>query len=174
MGRLVTDLLDLARMESGHMTLYKYDISVIPFITRIANKFTQVARESNVDLLLDFSEAELWAELDADRIEQVVTNLIDNAIRHTPDRGRVTVHVERYGDMFKTTVSDTGDGISEEDLPFIFERFYKVDKARTRGKGGTGLGLAIAKNIIDSHGGVITATRGVEKGTVMTVTLPLK
>jgi two-component system, OmpR family, sensor histidine kinase ResE len=174
MGRLVTDLLDLARMESGHMTLYKYEVSVVPFITRIANKFTQVARESNVDLQLNFSEDEIWAELDADRIEQVVTNLIDNAIRHTPDKGCVTVHVEEYVGMCKITVSDTGHGISEEDLPFIFERFYKVDKARTRGKGGTGLGLAIAKNIIDSHGGVITASRGEEKGTVMTVTLPLK
>jgi two-component system, OmpR family, sensor histidine kinase ResE len=156
------------------MTLYKYEVSVVPFITRIANKFTQVARESNVDLQLNFSEDEIWAELDADRIEQVVTNLIDNAIRHTPDKGCVTVHVEEYVGMCKITVSDTGHGISEEDLPFIFERFYKVDKARTRGKGGTGLGLAIAKNIIDSHGGVITASRGEEKGTVMTVTLPLK
>ena len=174
MGRLVTDLLDLARMESGHMTLYKYDVSVIPFISRITNKFTQVARESNVDLYSTFLEDELWAELDADRIEQVLTNLIDNAIRHTPDRGSVTVHVERVWDMCQITVSDTGDGITEEDLPFIFERFYKVDKARTRGNGGTGLGLAIAKNIIDSHGGVITATRGVEKGTVMTFILPLK
>ena len=86
----------------------------------------------------------------------------------------VTVMSKSMGICVKITVSDTGDGISEEDLPFIFERFYKVDKARTRGKGGTGLGLAIAKNIIDSHGGVITATRGEEKGTVMTVTLPLK
>ncbi|MBO1913885.1 ATP-binding protein, partial [Microvirga sp. 3-52] len=97
-----------------------------------------------------------------------------NAIRHTPDKGCVTVLVEEFGGMCKITVSDTGHGISEEDLPFIFERFYKVDKARTRGKGGTGLGLAIAKNIIDSHGGVITASRGEEKGTVMTVTLPLE
>ena len=85
------------------------------------------------------------AALDADRIEQVLTNLIDNAIRHTPDKGNVTVHVEKYGEMCKITVSDTGDGISEEDLPFIFERFYKADKARTRGKGGTGLGLRLQK-----------------------------
>ena len=97
-------------------------------------------------------------------LNKLLTNLIDNAIRHTPDEGNVTVHVEKYRDMCKITVSDTGYGIPEEDLPFIFERFYKADKARTRGKGGTGLGLAIAKNIIDSHGGVITASRGeVEK-----------
>ena len=79
----------------------------------------------------------------------------------------------KYGNIAQITVSDTGDGIPEEDLQYIFERFYKADKARTRVKGGTGLGLSIAKNIIEAHGGVITASRGAEKGTVMTITLPL-
>ena len=174
MGRLVTDLLDLARMESGHMTLYKEDISVIPFITRIVNKFTQTARDSNVALYFEHPEEEIVSSFDGDRIEQVFTNLIDNAIRHTPAKGNVTLHIEKYGDTCQLTVTDTGNGIPEEDLPFIFERFYKADKARTRVKGGTGLGLSIAKNIIDSHGGLISASRGEEKGTVMSVTLPLK
>ena len=172
MGRLVTDLLDLARMESGHMTLYKDDVSVIPLLNRIINKFTQVARDSNIELLVDFQEEELHVNLDVDRIEQVFTNLIDNAIRHTPEEGNVTLRVVKYGDVCQLTVSDTGDGIPEEDLPFIFERFYKADKARTRVKGGTGLGLSIAKNIIDAHGGVISASRGAKNGTVMTITLP--
>lgn len=174
MGRLVTDLLDLARMESGHMQLYKDDIDVISFMDRIVNKFTQKAREAHVELIFNYPKEELFAHFDGDRIEQVFTNLIDNAIRHTPREGSVTLQIDKFADACQLAVIDTGDGIPEEDLPFIFERFYKADKARTRVKGGTGLGLSIAKNIIDSHGGVITASRGERAGTIMSVILPLK
>ncbi|MBE1554084.1 ATP-binding protein [Sporosarcina limicola] len=175
MGRLVTDLLDLARMESGHMRLYKDDVSMIPFLSRIVNKFMQVARDAHVELLYTPSkDTEIITHVDEDRIEQVFTNLIDNAIRHTADGGKVTLSVERYRETIEIRVTDTGVGIPEDDLPFIFERFYKADKARTRGKGGTGLGLAIAKNIIDSHSGTITAKRGDEKGTIFSCTLPIK
>ncbi|MEK5039287.1 ATP-binding protein [Sporosarcina sp. FSL K6-3457] len=175
MGRLVTDLLDLARMESGHMRLYKDDIAMIPFLDRIVNKFMQVARDANVELSFDFPQGEeIISTVDEDRIEQVFTNLIDNAIRHTPDGGNVTLRVKKVVDTIEITVTDTGVGIPEEDLPYIFERFYKADKARTRGKGGTGLGLAIAKNIIDSHSGVITASRGENSGTIFSCILPLK
>jgi two-component system sensor histidine kinase ResE len=175
MGRLVTDLLDLARMESGHMRLYKDDLSMIPFFNRIINKFMQVAREANVDLSIDFpKDEELISNVDEDRMEQVFTNLIDNAIRHTPDGGSVSLGIRKYVDMIEIKVADTGVGIPEEDLPYIFERFYKADKARTRGKGGTGLGLAIAKSIVDSHGGRITATKGDIAGTIFSCTLPLK
>ncbi|MBB4823800.1 two-component system sensor histidine kinase ResE [Sporosarcina luteola] len=172
MSRLVTDLLDLARMESGHMRLYKSSVAVVHFLERIVNKFTQVARDANVSLTLQPSvEIEIWA--DEDRLEQVFTNLIDNAIRHTPDGGKVAIHVEKSRDSIEITVSDTGSGIPEEDLPYIFERFYKADKARTRGKGGTGLGLAIAKNIIDSHGGAISAKLGPTNGTIFRCVLPI-
>lgn len=174
MGRLVTDLLDLARMESGHMTLYKEEVSITAFVDRIVNKFMQLARDSNIELNFYEPDEQLILTFDEDKLEQVFTNLIDNAMRHTPHGGNVSVRVERYGGACKLTVADTGYGIPEEDLPYVFERFYKADKARTRGKSGTGLGLAIAKNIIDAHGGTITASRGKEKGTVMTVTLPLK
>ena len=96
MGRLVTDLLDLARMESGHMRLYKDDLSMIPFLDRIVNKFMQVAREANVDLSFDFPEdTELISNVDEDRMEQVFTNLIDNAIRHTPDGGSVRLGIQK-------------------------------------------------------------------------------
>lgn len=173
MGRLVTDLLDLARMESGHVTLYKDKVDVVPFIDRIVNKFMQVARDANVELLFEYDKDSLFSVFDEDKIEQVFTNLIDNAIRHTPDGGAVTVRLEEQFDLCKLTVTDTGYGIPEEDLPYIFERFYKADKARTRGKGGTGLGLAIAKNIIDAHGGTIIASRGAKKGTIMAVMLPI-
>ncbi|MCM3742987.1 cell wall metabolism sensor histidine kinase WalK [Sporosarcina luteola] len=174
MSRLVTDLLDLARMESGHMRLYKLNFPLVPFLDRVQNKFMQIARDSNVALTLDADtdDNEIILYADDDRLEQVFTNLIDNAIRHTPDGGKVTVGVEKIGDLVEISVSDTGSGIPEEDLPFIFERFYKADKARTRGKGGTGLGLAIAKNIIDSHGGRITAELGETYGTIFKCVLP--
>ncbi|MFJ7933418.1 ATP-binding protein [Sporosarcina sp. NPDC096371] len=175
MGRLVTDLLDLARMESGHMRLYKDDLPMIPFLDRIVNKFMQVARDAHVELSFEFPQGEeIVSNVDEDRIEQVFTNLIDNAIRHTPDGGKVILAIEKYADTIEITVTDTGVGIPEGDLPYIFERFYKADKARTRGKGGTGLGLAIAKNIIDSHSGTITANRGEKTGTIFSCTLPLK
>lgn len=174
MGRLVTDLLDLARMESGHMTLYQEVVPITPFLERIVHKFTPVAREANVELAFEHPEEELLLEIDGDRIEQVFTNLIDNAIRHTPENGEVKLSIKKQGENCEMVVADTGAGIPEEDLEFIFERFYKADKARTRVKGGTGLGLSIAKNIVDSHKGMINASRGKEHGTMMTVRLPIK
>lgn len=175
MGRLVTDLLDLARMESGHMRLYKSEMAIVPFLERIQNKFTQVARDSEVTLgVRPNGQESLHIQADEDRIEQVFTNLVDNAIRHTPNGGRVTLAVEKFPKNVALSVIDTGSGIPEEDLPYVFERFYKADKARTRGKSGTGLGLAIAKNIVESHGGMISARRGDTGGTVFTAVLPLE
>lgn len=175
MGRLVTDLLDLARMESGHMRLYKNSFEMIPFMNKVITKFMQISRDANVKLSLQYDEnnKHLIINADADRLEQVFTNLIDNAIRHTPDGGKVTVYVEKRMDNIEILVADTGTGIPEADLPYIFERFYKADKARTRGKGGTGLGLAIAKKIIDSHGGQISAELGEKVGTVFRCVLPV-
>lgn len=173
MGRLVTDLLDLARMESGHMTLYKEVVPITPFLERIVHKFTPVARTANVTLAFEYPEEDMLLNIDEDRIEQVFTNLIDNAIRHTPENGEVKLSIEKRANLCEMVVADTGAGIPEEDLEFIFERFYKADKARTRVKGGTGLGLSIAKNIVDAHKGTIHASRGEEKGTMMTVKLPI-
>ncbi|MBD7983656.1 HAMP domain-containing protein [Sporosarcina sp. Sa2YVA2] len=175
MSRLVTDLLDLARMESGHMRLYKNNFDLIEFLERVLNKFMQISKDSNIILSMkNIRDLDtICINADADRLEQVFTNLIDNAIRHTPDGGKVTISVERKGEMIEIAVADTGSGIPIEDLPFIFERFYKADKARTRGKGGTGLGLAIAKNIIDSHQGRIRAELGTVSGTVFTCLLPI-
>ncbi|KGR90381.1 histidine kinase [Ureibacillus massiliensis 4400831 = CIP 108448 = CCUG 49529] len=174
MGRLVTDLLDLARMESGHMTLFKDDLPIVHVIERITQKFAQVAKEKHVHLEFKCTLSDdLIMSLDEDRIEQVLTNLIDNAIRHTPEEGNVTVSLDNELSYAKITVSDTGEGIPKEDLPFVFERFYKADKARTRSKGGTGLGLAIAKNIVEAHKGNIKVDSVVGEGTTFTFYLPL-
>ncbi|MGX1263906.1 two-component system sensor histidine kinase ResE [Rossellomorea marisflavi] len=173
MGRLVNDLLDLARMEAGHITLQEQSVGIMPFTERVANKFVGVAKEKKISIQFE-SEVERERELsiDPDKIEQVLTNLIDNAIRHTPAGGEVTVSLNRNTQGYLFFVQDTGSGIPEEDLPFVFERFYKADKARTRGKAGTGLGLAIARNIVEAHGGHIQVQSKLDQGTTFTFFLP--
>ena len=175
MGRLVTDLLNLARLESGQMRLYKEVVQLNGVIERMTLKFSQAAKESEIELhfetLIDDWTA---AEIDEDRIEQVMTNLIDNALRHTPEGGKVIVRAEKQNDFARISVNDTGSGIPAEDLAFVFERFYKADKARTLGKGGTGLGLAIASNIVKAHGGMIDVESEHGTGTSFYFLLPLK
>ena len=174
MGRLVTDLLDLARMESGRMRLYKENVAIVQVIDRITQKFAQAARESHIDLkFVTTVSPELVVEIDEDRVEQVLTNLIDNAIRHTSNEGNVLVRVEQHNAFVKISVEDKGSGIPTEDLPFVFERFYKADKSRTRGKSGTGLGLAIAKNMVEAHDGGISVKSEENVGTTFTFTLPI-
>ncbi|MBS4173318.1 ATP-binding protein [Bacillus sp. FJAT-49736] len=172
-GRLVNELLDLARMEAGHITLYKEDTEIKPFVERVTNKFQGIARDKNVNLSFSMESAiRSSVDLDPDRIEQVLTNLIDNAIRHTQEHGTVKVIVDGKEKGISIHVQDNGSGIPEEDLPFVFERFYKADKARTRGKSGTGLGLAIAKNIVDAHNGNISVKSTIGQGTTFSFFLP--
>jgi two-component system, OmpR family, sensor histidine kinase ResE len=174
MGRLVNELLDLARMEAGHLLL-SYDRVEFPgYMQKIIRKFQGLAKEKQIDLSFSHTEDHHYFSLDPDRIEQVLTNLIDNAIRHTPDGGmvEVTQSINEKGITFE--VRDSGTGIPEEDLPFIFERFYKADKARTRGRAGTGLGLAIAKNIVDAHKGHISVKSRIGQGTTFSFFIPRK
>ncbi|WP_409970584.1 ATP-binding protein [Bacillus sp. Bva_UNVM-123] len=172
MGRLVNELLDLARMEAGHIQLTKDDIDVNPFLQKVVRKFQGLAKEKDIQLNLQLNDQMMLLKFDPDGIEQVLTNLIDNAIRHTPNTGKVTV--SEYSDErgLYIDVIDSGSGIPEEDLPFVFERFYKADKARTRGRSGTGLGLAIAKNIINAHKGRITVQSKISHGTTFSIFIP--
>lgn len=172
MGRLVNELLDLARMQAGHIILHKADTVLEPFLQRVTNKFQGLAKEKKIILSAETDETETVAHIDEDRIEQVLTNLIDNALRHTPENGSVTVMHEVKEKFHLIRVEDSGAGIPEEDLPFVFERFYKADKARTRGRSGTGLGLSIAKNIVHAHGGTIKVQSRLGHGTVFFFTLP--
>ena len=174
MGRLVTDLLDLARMESGHITLYKEVVPIVPVLERMTTKFTQVAKEKHITLSFETELTEdTIIEMDEDRIEQVLTNLIDNALRHTPEGGKVTVSLTTELTYARIAVTDTGIGIPKEDVPYVFERFYKADKARTRAKGGTGLGLAIARNIVEAHKGNIKVDSEIGVGTSFVFYLPM-
>lgn len=174
MGRLVNELLDLARMEAGHIQLTLDEVNLHSFMNRIVHKFQGLARDNEIHLSADLENDIPDILFDPDRIEQVLTNLIDNAIRHTPQGGSVSLLVKKDDFGFKVEVSDSGSGIPEEDLPFVFERFYKADKARTRGRAGTGLGLAIAKNIIDAHRGHISVQSKIGQGTTFTFLLPRK
>ncbi|GIN60692.1 sensor histidine kinase ResE [Robertmurraya siralis] len=172
MGRLVNELLDLARMEAGHIQLDISLIEVKPYMERIIRKFHGLAKEKGIHLKGDFHNLETTYYFDGDRIEQVLTNLIDNAIRHTEDNGIIVVSGKMEDKGLHIEVFNSGKGILEEDLPFVFERFYKGDKARTRGRSGTGLGLAIAKNIVESHKGHISVHSKDGHGTTFSFFIP--
>ncbi len=174
MGRLVRDLLDLAKMESGHIEVERIRMNVPALLQRVVRKFQGIAGEQKVRLKWEAHPDVPEVYWDEDKVEQVLTNLVDNAIRHTPEGGEVCLKAApSNGRKVSLTVADTGSGIPEEDLPFIFERFYKADKARTRGQSGTGLGLAIVKHLVDAHGGTVSVESRLGEGTTFTVKLPV-
>ena len=174
MGRLVNELLDLARMEAGHNELHYSSIHLQDFGQRILRKFSGLARDREVNLNFHVSNHDRMLMIDPDRIEQVLTNLLDNAVRHTPGGGEVSLLITSLEKGVQFDVTDTGSGIPEDDLPFVFERFYKADKARTRGRSGTGLGLAIARNIVESHLGHISVHSKSGEGTTFSFFIPEK
>ncbi|RXJ03879.1 HAMP domain-containing protein [Anaerobacillus alkaliphilus] len=174
MGRLVNELLDLARMEAGHIQLNIEPVNIREFSRRILRKFQGLAKDHNIVLKAEIADVEEVIMVDPDRLEQVFTNLIDNAMRHTSDQGSVTLAVSPLREGIKVDIRDTGSGIPEEDLPFVFERFYKADKARTRGRSGTGLGLAIVRNIVEAHGGHVSVHSKLGEGTTFSFFIPSK
>lgn len=173
MSRLVNELLDLARMEAGHIQLNIELANLLQLEDKVIRKFNGVAREQGIGLQLDWQASEGSYYFDVDRMEQVLTNLIDNAIRHTPAGGSITLRTFMQGDGCTIEISDTGVGISPEDLAFVFERFYKADKARTRGRAGTGLGLSIVRNIVEGHHGKIAVRSKLGEGTTFSIHLPI-
>ncbi|MGG1551741.1 ATP-binding protein [Paenibacillus ferrarius] len=178
MGRLVGDLLDLARMEAGQIELSLREVELDSLMRRMHRKFSVLAKDRGILLSAELPEEPLILQrADEDRLEQVFTNLLDNAFRHTAAGARIALTAQPavYKDrpVIRVDISDEGKGIPADDLPYIFERFYKADKARTRGTtGGTGLGLAIVKNIIDAHNGSVTVHSVLGQGTTFTIYLP--
>ncbi|MDC3415414.1 ATP-binding protein [Aquibacillus salsiterrae] len=174
MGRLVNELLDLARMKAGHISLNRENVKLELFLKRIVRKFKGLCESKEIQLISELNVNTASISIDPDRIEQVLTNLIDNAINHTKDNGSVIVSVNEQSNYLEFSIKDNGSGISQKDLAFVFERFYKADKSRKRknGKTGTGLGLAIAKNIVEAHNGTISVQSKVNEGTTFTFRLP--
>jgi two-component system phosphate regulon sensor histidine kinase PhoR len=170
---LVEDLLDLARLESGKLELRLGAVDVAELCGQAVQALQPRAQASGVQLVLSSAEESSTISADRDKLYQVITNLLDNALRHTPAGGVVTVRTTRAPDAVKIEVADTGSGIPSSALPHIFERFYVVDPARTRGHSGTGLGLAIVKHIVEAHGGAVTAESELGAGSVFRCTLPM-
>ena len=171
MIRLVQDLLELARSDAGAMPVRRERFDLTEVATSTVNSFAQRADGLGVELDLD---APVAIDVDADRgsLVQVTMNLVDNALRHTPAAGRVTVELSRDGNDALLRVRDTGIGIPFADLARIFERFYVVDRSRSREHGGTGLGLAIAKQLVEAQGGSLIAESVYGHGATFTVRLP--
>jgi two-component system sensor histidine kinase ResE len=173
MGRLVSELLDLASMEAGFIKMEPKAFALPSFVQRVCRKFSNLAFERKVTLTSELAEGLPNVYWDADKVEQILTNLIGNAIRHTAGEGSVTLKVYEEEEHIFLDVIDTGEGIPEEDLPFVFERFFKADKARKRDKAsGTGLGLSIVKHLVKAHGGEVTVRSKVGLGTTFSVKLP--
>lgn len=174
LNRLVNELLDLARMEAGHIKLNIEKVNVNDYMERIIRKFRGAAQDSNIQLTTTKNIQQNIFPFDPDRVEQVLTNLIDNAIRHTSDDEEVNVDIKCTDASLDVAIKDSGSGIPEEDIPFVFDRFYKADKSRTKNttQKGTGLGLAIAKNIVEAHEGTISAKSKINQGTTFRFSIP--
>ena len=168
---LIEDLLDLSKIEKQGFRLNPGYLEINDLLEEIFVILEGKAREKEIDLVLSRPRKELYLFADASRIKQVFINLINNALAYTPAGGEVKVKVEEVDKEVIIVVSDTGIGMEQDEIPRIFERFYRVDKARSRNSGGTGLGLAIVKHIVEAHHGSISVTSVLNKGTAFTVKL---
>ncbi|MBA4066405.1 MAG: PAS domain-containing sensor histidine kinase [Isosphaera sp.] len=172
---LIQDLLSLARIESGHLGLEPHPVPLGAAITDCVERHQARAEAKTLTVVErppGDAPGEVLAWADPDALRQVMDNLVDNAIKYTPNGGRVTVRWTAAGDAVSFEVEDTGVGIPADDLPRVFERFYRADKARSRAVGGTGLGLAIVKHLVQAMRGQVRASSTVGKGTTFRVTLP--
>jgi len=176
MHRLALNLLDLARLEAGTADLKMSAVDVDALLHGIVEKFTPQASKAGVNLQVTIQSGLPVLIADGDRLAQVFTNLVDNALKFTPANGQVTLSVKKAGAELELSVADTGIGVESEALSRLFDRFYQVDASRSRAGGaghGAGLGLAIVKEIVQAHGGKIGVRSQAGHGTIFTVYLPL-
>ncbi|WP_028609979.1 two-component system histidine kinase PnpS [Paenibacillus harenae] len=173
LNRLIGDILELSKIESRRVPLVFSPVEVDSFITKSVKLVESEADRKNIQISAHI-EPGLYVEADEDRLRQIVMNLLSNGINYTPEGGRVSLHVEAKGDdHIRIKISDSGIGIPKKDLPRIFERFYRVDKARSRSSGGTGLGLSIVKHLVELHKGTISVDSTIGVGSTFTIDLPV-
>ena len=175
MMRMVSDLLSLSRIDNATSHLDIELTNFTAFITFILNRFDKIRSQNDdkkYEIIRDYPINSIWVEIDTDKMTQVIDNIINNAIKYSPDGGKITVSMKTTDTQMILSISDEGLGIPKKDLPKIFDRFYRVDKARSRAQGGSGLGLAIAKEIIKQHNGFIWAKSEYGKGSTFTIVLP--
>jgi two-component system phosphate regulon sensor histidine kinase PhoR len=169
---LILDMLSLARIESGEEMLDLEDVSMSDTVIDCLERHRPRADAKSIELHAESPPSKLKVRADAEALFQILDNLVDNAVKYTPEKGKIQVRWNAEGGYVSLQVQDTGPGIPERDLPRIFERFYRVDKARSREVGGTGLGLAIVKHLVQAMKGSIQASSQLGRGTIFTVRLP--
>ena len=172
MQRLVDDLLDLSRIESGGWQPMRRVVDVAALAQEAWTPFAERARESNVTFTVEVAPDAATVVADADALRQILTNLFDNALRHTPSGGAIAVRAAAARDGVMIAVADTGSGVAPHHLPRIFERFYRADASRSRTQGGTGLGLAIVKHLVEAHGGRVAAESAIGRGATIRLYFP--
>jgi len=169
---LVQDLLTLSHIETGQIKMHFENIDMYKLTEEVFEQFEEKADKKDIKLKIDGGQRKVWVYADWQRISQVVTNLVSNAIKHSHDGAEVTVSFDIGKKNVTTSIQDEGEGIAPEHLPRIFERFYRVDKSRSREKGGTGLGLAIVKHILDGHNTKPEVESVLGRGSVFSFKLP--
>lgn len=170
---LVEDVLELSKIESGRLNLKLESIDMLSFVRSIFNDFAERAAQKSIRLSYEISDSLPQLQADSSALNHILTNLVDNALKYTPEKGEIKVKVSNDVKYMHVAVIDNGIGIPKEDLGRIYERFYRVDKARSKEEGGTGLGLAIVKHMVQAHGGHVTASSTKDKGSTFTFSLPL-
>ena len=177
MIRMITDLLNLSRMDQGKQDLNREFVSINELVAHIIDRFEMVLkseqyRNKKYTIERDFTQRTLWVEIDQDKFIQVIDNIMNNAIKYSPDGGKITCKLMETHNSVVISITDEGLGIPRKDIGHVFDRFYRVDKARARSMGGTGLGLAISKEVVQLHGGKIWVTSVENKGSTFFISLP--
>ncbi len=173
LARLVEDLRTLSLAEAGQLEFDIQQINIADLSERVVDAFKTIAGSRGIDIILTLPEQIRAVNADPARTAQVLRILIDNALKYTPANSKIEVKIAYGKDHVTVSVTDTGVGISAENLPMVFNRFYRTDRSRSRSTGGSGLGLSIAKQLIEAQGGTISAESAIGKGSAFSFTLPI-